>query len=349
MEEQKVDGDNVAEGNDQLKRDALRFLELVPDIRMAGHVDICLKLAFPLAPPSSVHTSVLTREDFEEGREEELLKSLGIPKPRPDETPSAGKQKNFKRITCRYLGAHSQVQSKNASEAFKKGLHEHELAVRGTDSGLKAVVTGSDVEMSETPQKFMKVISCDPFMQQIRSAKENAKFQVKFQAQNPGISLKNLKLVKAKRICDSVTGKFPVFGRALAQRIVELIDAQHGLHQGCEKIQEKLGTEKMQFYTETGDAIDTAELVADHVSACEDCTEVGELVKLCPSTTERLVQIPSEHVRRALEFADRKHQGFAEAYNRIKSWCDFPDFKEKVRPSLCIALIAPFSDQRTHS
>lgn len=331
-EEQKVDKGNVAEGNDQLKRDALRFLELVPDIKMAGHVDINLMLAFPLAPaPSSSNTSVLTREDFEEGREDELLKSLGIKIPRPGERPLAETQRVFKRIGCRYVGAHSQVPSKNASEAFKIGLHEHELAVKGTDSGFKAVVTGASIELSDIPQKFMKVISCDPLMQQIRSANENAKFRNKFQEENPGIHLKKLKLVKNKRISDSTTGKYPVFGKPLAKRIVELIDAQYGLHQGSDEILKRLVKENIQFFTKTGEVMDTRELVDDHVSRCEDCKEVAELVNLCPPTSEQLVQIPNEHVLRALEFADRKHQGFAEAYNRIKSWCDFPDFKERVR------------------
>ena len=41
-------------------------------------------------------------------------------------------------------------------------------------------------------------------------------------------------------------------------------------------------------------------------------------------------QIPKELEPEVLLYADRKHQGLAEAYRRIKSWTDFPDLKRKV-------------------
>ena len=44
-EEQKVDTKNFNAGVDQLERDALRFLELIPDIKMAD-VKIATNVAF---------------------------------------------------------------------------------------------------------------------------------------------------------------------------------------------------------------------------------------------------------------------------------------------------------------
>ena len=68
-----------------------------------------------------------------------------------------------------------------------------------------------------------------------------------------------------------------------------------------------------------------------HVQDCSDCTEVQEIKNKVPrASAGRFVQIPKALEHEVLLFADRKHQGFAEAYTRIKSWADFPEFKRKV-------------------
>ena len=103
--EQNPDKANVSVGNEQLRRDALRFLEIVPELKMAGHVDIHLKLAFPLAL-SSERGDILTQTDFQEGNEEQLLEALGIPIRKPGEQASVKAQNDYKKIACRYLGAH---------------------------------------------------------------------------------------------------------------------------------------------------------------------------------------------------------------------------------------------------
>ena len=84
------------------------------------------------------------------------------------------------------------------------------------------------------------------------------------------------------------------------------------------------------FFSDIGEAISTMELVQLHSESCEACQEVKELISLCPETSKTLVEVPEEHIDRVLHYADKKHQGSAEAYKRIKSWCNFPDFKEKV-------------------
>ena len=45
-EDQRVDGRNLKAGVDQLERDTLRFLELIPDVKMAD-VRITTNVAFP--------------------------------------------------------------------------------------------------------------------------------------------------------------------------------------------------------------------------------------------------------------------------------------------------------------
>ena len=52
--DQKDDGKLHKAGLDQLDRDVLRFLELVPDIQMAK-VKIATNVAFPLAPKPASH------------------------------------------------------------------------------------------------------------------------------------------------------------------------------------------------------------------------------------------------------------------------------------------------------
>ena len=326
--EQNPDKQNVNVGKEQLKRDALRFLEILPELKMVGKVDIHLKLAFPLAL-SSEKGEILTQTDFKEGNEEQLLEALGIPITKSGEQASVKAQNDYKKIACRYLGAHSQVQSKSASDTFIKGFNELQLAVKGTDSGLDASVKLEEVKATPVMEKIQRVILGDPLMQQIKSAKVNAKHAIVFQKNNPEIKLNDLKIGKNKRISDSELETFPVFGRSLAHKVIESMDDQL-CHQGEKVILEKADSEKIVFFSETGEAISTSDLVQLHVEGCEACQEVQELISLCPETSQTLVEVPEEHINRVIHYADKKHQGFAEAYTRIKSWCDFPNFKEKV-------------------
>ena len=105
-------------------------------------------------------------------------------------------QNDYKRIACRYLGAHSQVESKSASDAFQRGFNELELAVRGTDSGLEANVRLDEVKGTPVMGNIQKAILGDPLMQQIKTAKENSKFGNVFQRNNPGIKINDLKIMK---------------------------------------------------------------------------------------------------------------------------------------------------------
>ena len=57
-----MDGKNLKAALDQLERDTLRFLELVPDVKMA-EVRIATNVAFPLARDSS--DRALTKQNFE--------------------------------------------------------------------------------------------------------------------------------------------------------------------------------------------------------------------------------------------------------------------------------------------
>ena len=76
-DDHKVSGKLLKEGVDQLERDTLRFLELIPDIKMAN-IKIATSVAFPLAQEASERA--LTQGDFEPENAIGLLEKLGVPK-----------------------------------------------------------------------------------------------------------------------------------------------------------------------------------------------------------------------------------------------------------------------------
>merc|ERR1719264_579356 len=62
-----------------------------------------------------------------------------------------------------------------------------------------------------------------------------------------------------------------------------------------------------------------------------DCSDVQKIRDKVLYASGRLLQIPLELEHEVLLFADRRHHGFAEAYKRVESWADFPDFKSKIQ------------------
>ena len=140
--DQKDDGKLYKAGLDQLDRDVLRFLELVPDIQMAK-VTIATNVAFPLASKPS--DRALTKDDFLADNAKILLERLGVPKEcfqgsSYPPSPTSEDEETYKRIICRYLGAHAQVPAKISLE---KGLEALNLAVKGTEGGLWAEASAS--------------------------------------------------------------------------------------------------------------------------------------------------------------------------------------------------------------
>ena len=101
--DQKDDGKLYKTGLDQLDRDVLRFLELVPDIQMAK-VKIATNVAFPLAPEPS--DRALTKDDFLTDNANVLLQKLGVSEDCLQgscEPPTPEDEDTYKRIICRYL------------------------------------------------------------------------------------------------------------------------------------------------------------------------------------------------------------------------------------------------------
>ena len=307
--------------------DTFRFMELIPDIKMAN-IKIASNVAFPLAQEST--DMALTKEDFKPENARGLLEKLGVPKEflelpqMSNVNPTTQSEDTFKKIICRYLGAHAQIQTK---VSMAEGLETLKLAVKGTEVGFAA---DSLPHEEQEVEKMKKAVTRDPWMKEIKRAVLIPKFGKKFQNQNPNIPLKDLKNDKERFLKQLSTKSFPLFGMSVIKAVIGAADNE-AAHQGAEAITEVLAKEKYLFYDENGEPLDLRSTVDKYVQDCSDCTEVQEIKKRVPVLDEiHRLQIPNELEEEVLLFADRKHKGFAEAYSRVKSWAAIPEIKRKV-------------------
>ena len=96
---------------------------------MSNKINMNLRLAFPLAPRSECDMD-LTREDFDEENGKSLLQKCGIPIINPTANSHPTVVSDYQRIITRYVGLHSTVPSKTASESFCNSLSALGLARR---------------------------------------------------------------------------------------------------------------------------------------------------------------------------------------------------------------------------
>ena len=208
-----------------------------------------------------------------------------------------------------------------------QGLKALELAVKGTEGGFQT---------SDPPQEeyrhiegTRKAVAGDPRMQEIKRAVLIPKFGKTFQAKNPNIPLKDLKADKERFLRQASSKNFPLFGSSVIKAVLQAADEEVG-HQGDNDILEFLKVEKYVFYDEDGMALDQEAEVTRYAKGCLDCSEVQKIRNKVSQRTGRLLQIPKKMETEVLLYADRRHQGYAAAYKRVKTWADFPDFKRKV-------------------
>ena len=309
----------------QLQRDLVRIMELIPDVRLLDVVDINLRVAFPLAQRSH-DFSDLTKADLMPGKEVSLLEKLGITVPEHSfETPDYV-SKAFKTLATRYLAEHSTVPCKNSGETFAYGVSTLEMDIRTTESVLKSQLS----EVPEVPDIYERnegdMIRQDELMKNIKEAIENKNYRKKFQKENPKINLESLKVKSTKSppfLINSQSGKHPIYGRKLVIDIIDIFDKKCN-HQGKKPILEEM--KNFEAFNEKGNPFILEDEVKNHIQNCEDCKEIN----IWKTTSKGLTQIRTEDLPQVLKYADKFHKGFALAYNRLKTWCDFPNFKAKV-------------------
>ena len=311
----------------QLQRDLLRIMELIPDVRLLDVVDINLRVAFPLAQRSH-DFSDLTKADLMPGKEVSLLEKLGITVPKHSFEPPDYVSKAFKTLATRYLAEHSTVPCKNSGETFAYGVSTLEMDIRTTESVIKSQLS----EIPEVPDISERnegdMIRQDELMKNIKEAIEHKNYRKKFQKENPKINLESLKVKSTKSppfLINTQSGKHPIYGSKLIMEIIDIFDRKCN-HQGAKAILEELEKKNFEAFNEKGTPFILEDEVKNHIQNCEDCKEI----KIWKTTSEGLTQIRTEDLPQVLKYADKFHKGFVLAYNRLKTWCDFPNFKAKV-------------------
>ena len=151
--------------------------------------------------------------------------------------------------------------------------------------------------------------------------------------------MKDLKNDKERFLKQDSTKSYPLFGSSVIKAVLRAADEEVA-HQGAEAIIDVLNKEKYVLFEQNGIPLDLKTTVDLHVQGCKDCFDVQKIRDKAPPQAEYLLLIPKEMENEVLLFADRRHQGFAAAYKRLKTWADFPDFKQKVsyieRMLICI-------------
>jgi len=229
-----VDSKNYKTGVDQLERDVLRFLELIPDIKMAG-VRIATNVAFPLASERPQRPArAITEKDLLSENAPVLLEKLGIPNDLIQKNfegiPSTEDEETFKRIVSRYLGAHSKVQVKIPMDM---GLEALELAVRGTEGGFGAQASDSTLDKAVEVSSIRKAVASDAMMNKIRYALQTPKFANKFQTQNPSIPLQDIEVDKERFLKQTSTGNYPLYGTPVIEAVVRAADEKSRTPRSC--------------------------------------------------------------------------------------------------------------------
>ena len=321
-EDQNVDRNSYKAGIDQVARDVLRFLELIPDIKMAK-VRISSSVAFPLSEESL--GKVLTKSDFEPDNAPLLLAKLGVPIADLYGNPTPEDEVLYGRLVCRYLGAHRADPAQRT-----EGFESLELALKSTDGCFKAILASNqNVRDEEEFENKRAAVEEDARMKEIRSAVLIPKFGKTFQGQNPNIPLRNLRLDKERFLRQTSTRKYPLFGASVIRAVLRVVDEDQG-HQGAQSIKDELERDRYDFHDEDGNPLDQNTIIEEHTKACSECSAVQDIKNKSPPPEGHLVFIPEEVEHEVLLFADKKHQGYAVAHKRIKGWADFPNFERKV-------------------
>ena len=293
---------------EQLKRDCIRFLELMTDVKVANNIDIHLRLACPLALKSADPLD-LTKDDFELSNGDVLLEKMGIPALKPVNKPSSLVCDTFKRILGRYAAPHSQIPFKSVRESFSHGLTSLGMAMRVTDTAIESQVNAiPEVEVFQN-ETMKQAIAGDELIRKVKSAKESKAFAEKFQKKHPKIILKDLKLEKSKSahvLTNTKSGRHPIFGGSLYTKLIHIVD-NNLAHQGADKICEFFEKNKISPFDEYGDEINTFEVVKDYVEDCHEC-ELVQKWKSADKSNSRLTEIKEEDLPQVLEFGDKTHQ-----------------------------------------
>jgi len=127
----------------------------------------------------------------------------------------------YQHVVSRYIGIHTAVPSKTASEAFCQSMSALGLAERSLETVFDSQLNERDLEEDNTNETRKSVIANNSLMKNNRPAIENAALRKKFQKDHPELPLKVLKVEKAysEHMLMFKDGMHPIFGKIMAETI----------------------------------------------------------------------------------------------------------------------------------
>ena len=327
-EDQTISKQNVKKGTEQLEHDALRFLEICSDVKAEEFVDIGMMLAFPLCKERE--EKYLTKEDFFEENDSQLLEKLGFPMDRLNTTPDPKLASLYQRVISRYLGIHSMVPCKSASESFCHSMNMLGQTERSMESVFDSQVRNIQADYSTGNKTLKMILANDDLMKEIKLSIEKSAFKTKFKTKYPNIDFEKLKLASgsSEQMFTDKKGMHPIFGKVVEEAIA-VVDEMIS-HQGPQEILKYFKQKKIVALNENGEVMKFEVIVGQHVKNCHNCTFVQQMKTKYPTDGSLVQIIEEEDISSVLKFSDEKHQGLREARRRIKSWCDFQGFEERV-------------------
>ena len=327
-DDQTITPQNVKKGTEQLEHDSLRLMEMVIDVKAKEFANIGMLLAFPLCKERD--DRYLTKEDFFEENDSQLLQKLGLPMDELNTTPDPNMVSLYQRVISRYLGIHSMVPCKSARESFCHSMNMLGQTERSMESVFDYQVRNIQADYSTGNKTLKMILANDDLMKEIKLSIEKSAFKTKFKTKYPKIDVEKLKLASgsSEQMFTDKKGMHPIFGKVI-EEAVAVVDEMIS-HQGPQEILKYFEQKKIVALNENGEGIKFEDIVGQHVENCHNCTFVQQMKTKYP-TDGSLVQIlEEEDISSVLEFSDERHQGLREARRRIKSWCDFQGFEKRV-------------------
>ena len=323
LQDQRIVPKSLTKAKDQLDRDILRFMELLPDLKLCGLVQIQVFAAFPLFNEEKCTDKsgygILTRCDFQSPeRLMEKLDLVGVTKKIPLKIKNI-----YLKIVGRYIGLHSTIPLKNNAEAFnveekrlKRGHRKFDSAFQHSFMERIEEVSGDDglrKKMSES--KVCRDILSAIDKKKYRVGKFKEKYNFPLFDDTDAIQEAPKEAIYPFRRAKS---KNPVIiGKDNIKILLQYHDSKIG-HQGLSAIIEKIKSNKIEifdsntvekniFFSKMLES-DLEESLSYHLD-CEQCLEVAILKERGDFDGFQVSLTKDEDIQKAIQYGDRLHRG----------------------------------------
>lgn len=299
----------------QLKKDVIRFLELFPDVKLSGKLDIRCFAAFPNLQTDEKITKerslILIKPDTE--NPEILSDKLHL---YASEKGTEEMNKLLEFMFGRFIGPMSTIPNKSFADFIPETKKALNLSIAATDTALQSQIENIDPLEDSLDTSLKEKLLEDKTTKDILDALSNKSYQRKFEEQYPGIKLIDLANAKkqSKYPLQTTKGKIPIFGTNGIKKVLDHFDDSLQ-HQGLKTLMEKLLKEKIILHAKNSGGtfakVEEKNLqdFLESIRNCGQCQTVEEL-KSCGTANGRLTEFQTEEeIIKALKFADKFHTG----------------------------------------